>query len=290
MQINIAAVQFRLKSIHSKEEFFRQVEDYIQQALTHEPHFIVFPELFTAELAAIQPKAPFEVVRDINDYLPDYLDFFTRYSKQYQVYIVAGTIIVKDDGGDYVNRAYLFRPDGTNVYQDKIHLTQWEALEWDLKQGNELHVFDTEHGKVSLLTCYDIEFPELSRYAVSKGAVILFSPSSTASRQGLYRVKSCAKARAIENQCFVVVTGTTGTIDEMPDFKNNFTTGGIYAPCDAYFPSEGVIAEGIENEEMIVSGAVDMEALHLSRSTLTNISTPLLKNMRNDLYSVEFKA
>lgn len=289
MQINIATVQYRLKDITSKQQFVRQVEGYIAEALKHEPHFIVFPELMTAQLSTIEPKASYDAVRDADAFLDDYLGLFAKCSQQYQVYIVGGTMIVKNDRGEYVNRAYLFYPDGRSVYQDKIHLTQWEKLEWDLKAGKDLHVFDTEYGKVSILVCYDIEFPELSRYVAAKGAIIIFTPSSTASRQGLYRVKSCAKARAIENQCIVVVTGTTGSLDNLPDFKYNYAAGGIYSPCDSFFPPEGVVAEGIENEEMIVFGTVHTDALQKSRNTVTNISTPILKDMRNDLYSVNFK-
>ena len=63
-----------------------------------------------------------------------------------------------------------------------------------------------------MLTCYDIEFPEIVRMAKAKGADVIFCPSCTDDRHGFHRVRYTSHARAIENQVYVVTTGTVGSL------------------------------------------------------------------------------
>ncbi len=89
---------------------------------------------------------------------------------------------------------------------------RWEKEKWKGDAGDQLRVFDTPYGRIAILICYDIEFPELSRKVCEMGADIIFVPSCTDDRQGFLRVRYCCHARAIENQVFVAVTGTVGNL------------------------------------------------------------------------------
>ena len=70
--------------------------------------------------------------------------------------------------------AYLFHPNGKVETQPKLHLTPTEIKEWGMAPGESIQVFETKKGTIAILTCYDIEFPEVVRKVV--GSVqILFS-------------------------------------------------------------------------------------------------------------------
>ena len=62
------------------------------------------------------------------------------------------------------------------------------------------------------MICYDSEFPELARHLVDQGAFLLFVPFCTDERQGYLRVRYCCQARAVENQCYVVISGNVGNL------------------------------------------------------------------------------
>jgi predicted amidohydrolase len=69
--------------------------------------------------------------------------------------------------------------------------------------GDTIQTFDTDCGKIGIVICYDVEFPELSRLMADQGMNILFVPFLTDTQNGYTRVKHCAQARAIENECYV---------------------------------------------------------------------------------------
>ncbi len=121
---------------------------------------------------------------------------------------------LRDDGKLY-NVSYLCRRDGTWDYQSKLHITPDEDQHWGFAGGNDLKVFDTDIGKIGILICYDVEFPELARLQVEKGMKILFVPYWTDTKTGYLRVRRCAQARAIENECFVAISGSVGNIPKV---------------------------------------------------------------------------
>ena len=91
-------------------------------------------------------------------------------------------------------------------------MTRFETEEWNVSPDSDLHVFDTEFGRMAVAICYDVEFPEIARAAAREGAHILAVPSCTDDRQGFLRVRYCAQARAIENQMYVIHASTVGSL------------------------------------------------------------------------------
>ena len=81
-----------------------------------------------------------------------------------------------------------------------------------MKGGNKFKVFETDCAKIGILICYDVEFPELSRLLADEGMEILFVPFLTDTQNAFIRVKHCAMARAIENECFVAIAGSVGNL------------------------------------------------------------------------------
>jgi predicted amidohydrolase len=195
----------------------------------------------------------------------EYLHFFQQQSKEWNITILGGTHICKEDQA-YVNRAHLFFPDGRMEIQDKLHLTPEEQNIWPLVPGEDLHVFDTQWGLMSILTCYDIEFPELARAAADRGVKLILCPSYTDSSFGYHRVRHCAQARAIENQLFVALSGIVGVLAEgRPQVDTGFSQAGVFAPCDRPFTVDGILQVGDPNQDMTVFANVDFAKLHENR-------------------------
>ena len=91
---------------------------------------------------------------------------------------------------------------------EKIHVTPDEQKFWGLSQGSQVKTFDTDCGRIGILICYDVEFPELSRLMADQGMQILFVPFNTDTQNAYNRVRICAQARAIENECYVAIAGS----------------------------------------------------------------------------------
>jgi predicted amidohydrolase len=115
-----------------------------------------------------------------------------------------------------------------------------------------------------------VEFPEAARLLAEGGAQILFVPSCTDERQGFFRVRYCAQARAIENQIYVALAGTVGNLPEVPCMSTHYGQSAILTPSDYHFARDGIAAEGIVNQEQMVISDVDLNLLeeHLVSGTV----------------------
>jgi predicted amidohydrolase len=99
--------------------------------------------------------------------------------------------------GKLYNKCLIFDPEGTYISQPKLHITPAETKYWGISGGHELVILPTPKAKIAVQICYDIEFPEASRYPADQGVEILFVPYCTDHRHGQLRVRYCAQARAI---------------------------------------------------------------------------------------------
>lgn len=284
--VRVCVVQYMMKKIDSFEEFATQCEYFVEVASTYKSDFAVFPEIFTTQLLSfLNEKIPSQAIRKLTDYTEDYIRLFTNLAVKYNVNIIGGSHFVEEDQ-DIYNVAYLFRRDGTIDKQYKIHITPNERKWWGIQAGDEVRVFDTDCGKISMLICYDIEFPELSRIVAAKGANIIFTPFCTDDRNGYMRVRYCAQARAIENQVYTVIAGTVGNLTHAVNMDIQYAQSGIFTPCDFTFPTDGVIGECSPNVEMVVVGDLDLELL---RRTRISGSVTQWKDRRSDLYEIQVK-
>ncbi|WP_261130244.1 bifunctional GNAT family N-acetyltransferase/carbon-nitrogen hydrolase family protein [Bacillus sp. Marseille-Q3570] len=284
--VRITTIQYMMKQIYTFDEFANQVEYYTDVASDYGSDFAVFPEIFTTQLMSyLDEKSPSQAVRRLTEYTEDYIELFTELAVRYNVNIIGGSHFVEEDGKIY-NIAYLFRRDGTIEKQYKLHITPNERKWWGVSPGDKVNVFDTDCGKIAILICYDIEFPELSRYVTDKGARIIFTPFCTDDRQGYLRVRYCAQARAIENQVYTVLSGTVGNLPQTENMDIQYAQSGIFTPSDFTFPRDGIVGECNPNIETVVVGDVDLEILRRHRRSG---SVMQLRDRRRDLYEVIMK-
>ncbi|MCA9240588.1 MAG: carbon-nitrogen hydrolase family protein, partial [Planctomycetales bacterium] len=247
-------------------------------------HFLLLPEMFTAQLFSLLPPEleSQEAVRRLADMTEQYRELCLRMASKHGVYMIGGSHPVLESG-ELRNRAHLFTPSGNIYTQDKLHITSVERSFYGMQPGDELRVFDTPFGRIGILVCYDVEFPELTRLLVKNGVEILFVPFATYERKGYHRVRYCAQARAIENVIYVVLAGCVGNLPQVRSFLINYGQAVVCTPCDFSFPKDGVLAEAEPNFETVVVAELDLNDLAVQR----DIGSVLpLQDARSDLYEV----
>ncbi|CAG7645289.1 Formamidase [Paenibacillus solanacearum] len=284
MKLRVSAVQYHLHTISSFEQFAQQVTHYVKTAEEFESDFVLFPELFTTQLMSIGQGDGSGTALSINE-LPQftdrYMELFGTLARQTGMHLIGGTHIIEEKGRLY-NTAYLFYPDGRIGQQRKLHITPTEVKEWNMAAGDGLHVFDTDKGRIAILICYDMEFPEIVRMARARGADVLFCPSCTDDRHGFHRVRYTCHARTIENQVYVVTTGTVGSLPTVDFMRGNYGQAAIITPNDVPFPPGGLMTVGEINGDMVITGDLDLSLLHQVRE---KGSVTTWRDRRTDLYT-----
>ena len=284
--VRIASVQWQMRSIGSWEDFERQVGYFVDIASDYRCDFVTFPELFTLELLSFTPtRRPEESARKLAEFTPRYLDLMTSLAVKYNVNIVGGSQFAQE-GERLYNIAYLFRRDGSIGKQYKLHITPSERKWWGVTHGDRVEVFETDRGRIAILICYDVEFPEIVRIAAKKGAQILFVPFNTDERHGYLRVRVCAQARCIENHLYVVTSGCVGNLPQVPNADIHYAQSGIFTPADLPFSRDAIAAECNPNIETVVMQDVDVEKLRRHRYGGT---TQNWNDRRKDLYRVTWR-
>lgn len=291
-RVRVAAAQYFVRPVRSFEQFADQVAAVVETAAGYRSRLLVLPEYFTMQLAALhngRRRAIRDYVRDVAGYLPDYLVLLAGLAREHELYIVGGTIPV-EEGGKVYNDCHVFGPSGDYAVQGKLHMTRFEREDWDVQPRDGLKVFDTALGKLAVAICYDVEFPELVRTLALEGVSLLAVPSNTDDRQGFLRVRYCAHARTIENQLYVVHSATVGSLPRVPDLSLNYGQAAILTPSDFTFSRDGVMAQGVFNQEDMVIGELDMQVIEESRTFGTVL--PLYDSRRSEapLYPVEHVA
>lgn len=261
----VSAVQYQMRAINSFNDFARQVEFFVDTSSDYRSDFVLFPEMITLQLLSFLPeKRPGLAIRQLSQFTEQYIELFTSLAIKYNINIIGGSHFTVEDDKLY-NISYLFRRDGTYDKQYKIHITPSEKKWWGVENGDKIKIFNTDKGKIAILICYDAEFPELSRIAVSKGAKIIFVPSNTDDRRGYLRVRYCAQARAIENQVYVIVTGCVGNLPEVANLDVHYSQAAIFTPSDVEFHREAIASEATPNTETMIYQDLDMNLLKRNR-------------------------
>jgi len=269
-RLRVCSLQYYIRPVQSFDQFRDQVVALVDTAVDYECKLIVFPEYFTVQLITLEKlNRPMpEQVRDLARKKPLFLELMADLARKHKVYIVAGTIPTLDEEDEtrVYNDSHIFGPKGDHHWQGKIHLTKWESSDWKVSPRSKLRVFEGEFGRFAVTICYDVEFPEIARAAAREGANILCAPSCTDDRQGFYRVRYCAHARAIENQMYVIHSCTVGSIPMIPAVSLNYGQASILTPSDFPFARDGILAEGLTNTETMVIGDLNLTTIAESRS------------------------
>lgn len=286
-KIRVCASQFFMRKISKWDEFVQIVEFFVDTADEYNCHFLLMPELFTAQLFSTMPPDmdSREATRKLAELTPLYLDLFKKFATERGLYIIAGSHPVLRDGRLY-NVAHLFTPSGNVYTQDKLHITPGERKYFGINPGRDIKVFDTPYARIAIQICYDIEFPEVSRLLKYSGAEILFVPFSTDERKAYYRVRYTAQARAVENSVYVVLSGNVGNLPSIRSYLINYGQSAIFTPSDFAFPMEAKLGEAEPNAETVVISDLDLSNLR-QQNEIGSVRP--MYDMRRDLYDLRAK-
>jgi predicted amidohydrolase len=273
-RIRVASLQYFIRPVLTWDQFRDQIDGLIETAEDYHCRLIVFPEYFTVQLLTLgNVKRPMQdQIRELSKQVPRFVEMMGKLAKDNNLYIVAGTIPTLDEKENVIrNECYFFGPTGRHGMQGKIHMTRFETEDWIVHPHEQLRVFETQFGRVAITICYDVEFPEIARAAARMGANILIVPSCTDERQGYLRVRYCAQARAIENQMYVIQSCTVGSLPMVPAVSLNYGQASILTPSDFPFSRDGILAEGVPNQESMVIGELNLQTITESRDSGTVI-------------------
>ena len=284
--VRLGLVQWKMRVFHSMEEMFQQIEYFVDAISSYKSDFALFPEYFNAPLMADFKHLPeAEAIRTMAQYTNEIANFFSRLAVTYNVNIITGSMPLYENE-ELKNIGYVCHRNGTMEVFYKLHITPDEEKFWGLKGGNQLQTFETDAGIIGVLICYDVEFPELPRLLSEEGMQILFVPYATDTQNSYLRVRCCAQARAIENECFVAITGSVGNLPQVENMDLNYSQSAVFTPSDFSFPSNGIKSEATPNTEMILISDVDLkllDELHVYGSVRN------LKDRRKDFYELKRK-
>ena len=286
--VRVATIQYQQRRVASFEEFATQVEFFVDVASDYRADFVVFPELFTLQLLSVEnrPLSPANSLKALTSYTDRLRQLLSELAVRYNINIVGGSHPTIADDGDVHNICCIALRDGSLHTQEKIHITPNERTWWGIKGGDVARVIPTDCGPIGVLICYDSEFPELARHLIDQGALILFVPFCTDTREGYLRVRYSCQARVIENQCYAVLSGNVGNLPGVNNFDIQYSQSCILTPCDFPFARDGVAADTTPNVEQVAFADLRLDTLATARSegTVQN-----LKDRRHDLYQLRWR-
>ncbi len=283
--VRVSCVQWKMRVFSSLEDFLQQVENYVRSQAAYTSDVVLFPEFFNVPLTSLTPDLdPKEAMQELALLTPQIVARIAAMAVEYGINVAAGSLPVLDKNTLF-NVAYLCHRDGTVDAQYKLHPTPSEKRDWDIRGGNALRAFDTDFGKVGLLICYDVEFPELPRLLSEQGVEILLVPFWTDTKNGYLRVRHCAQARAIENECYVVISGSTGAVPELENVDVQYAQSAIFSPSDFGFPHDAIINETSANIETTLIADLDLAKLQRVKETG---SVRNFADRRRDLYQIKW--
>lgn len=203
--------------------------------------------------------------------------FLSNLAHQYGIYLIGGSIPEKR-GNRYFNTTIAYNPSGEiiGIYR-KIHLfdVDFENLHFQesavLSAGNTPLLIDTPWGKIGILICYDLRFPELIRLYALRGAIMVVVPAAFNSVTGPLHWEVLFRARAIDNQVFLLGASPA------PHPQASYQAYGHSLIVDPM----GRVVEQLGNEEAIIVKEIDRSLVNQARQQL-----PLLKHRRHDLYAL----
>lgn len=207
-------------------------------------------------------------------------DFLSAIAKKLAITLVAGTIPITSNTPDKImNTCLVYSPQGERISRyDKMHLfgfTNADSQESyqesnTIQAGNQVVCFESDIGKIGLGICYDLRFPEFFRSMGQCTLIIL--PAAFTYTTGQAHWEILLRARAIENQCYVLASAQGGK------HQNGRRTWGQSMLINPWGEIVSQLAEG----EGIVSGDINLEAMAQIRRNLPALQHIKIRTSSSD--------
>ena len=278
MQLRVAVVQFEISQF-TPQENLTKAEQFIQRAVLSAADLIVFPEDFLV--------GPLNGRDDLADFDQSYVKHFQQLASQYHIDIVPGSIIEGDESGLYNTAYYIDRSGDIRGRYRKVNL--WLPERSYVTPGNDITVFATRFGKVGLIICWDLMFPEIFRAMVKERVEIVICPSYWCLEDAgngqqfnphaeVMLVNALCIARAFEHEIVLVYANAAGktTLD-----GNKCT---LIGQSQVTVPFKGPLDIVMHNDEAMFVQEVDTAILAIAEESY-EIRSDLQKGLLNSLPS-----
>jgi predicted amidohydrolase len=255
MKLKIAVVQFRIKN-YRPEENLKRAEKFVERAKKSKANIVVFPEDFVT--------GPIEKRTMLADPKHEYRKYFQSLAKRHKIDIVPGSVIEKDSSGLH-NTAYYIASDGkVKARYRKVNL--WHPERKSFTPGRRVSVFGTRYGKVGLVICWDLIFPEIFRKMAARGVEIVICPSYWLAGDAgvglrhnpdaeIESVDSLCVGRAFENEIILVFCNAAGR-PRTADFSEK-----LIGHSQIAVPFKGAVKKLSHNREEMFVQEVDTAIL-----------------------------
>ncbi len=265
--ITLALAQYPIERVAGVNGFAAKLDRLAGEAVSRGADLLMLGEYAAVEIAGHEIAAP-DVAQElaiVARSAPALLEAMREIARRHRLWLLPGTLPMAVDGTAH-NRAPLIDAEGRIAFQEKRIMTRFEAEEWHIGQGAAPSVFETPWGVIGIAICYDIEFPPLVRAAVEAGAWLMLCPSCTDTLAGFNRVRLSARARALENQCYVAIAPTVGVAPWSATLDVNRGYAAAFGPVDRGFPEDGVLARGALDEPDLIITRLDPARLSRVRA------------------------
>jgi predicted amidohydrolase len=191
-KVRLAAVNHRPRGTSSSKENLGQFAKLIDEAALQKADIVCLPEGITQvgtkyQYADVAEPIPGPSTRVLG-----------QEAKKHHLYIVAG--LYERAGKAIYNTSVLIGRDGELVGKYRKVCLPREEIDGGLTPGDEYPVFDTDFGRVAMMICWDVSYPEVARELAAKGAEVILMPIAGGN-------EILVRARAIENQLHLVASG-----------------------------------------------------------------------------------
>lgn len=259
--LRILAVQMR-SEIGDKEANFSKIENILKNNIQKYPgvDVIILPEVWTV---GWKPSVFVESAEDLNN--SKTLKFLSDIAKKYDINIICGSFITKR-GEKYFNTCPVINKQGELIATyDKMHLFSYYGCDEGtfVENGSSPKIIEINGVKIGLSICYDIRFPEIYRAYRKAGADVLVNMAAWPKSRAVHW-EVLSRARAIENQCFMVAVTQSGLIEENEN-------GGEYnlGHSRVIDYSGEVISEIKNDEEGVMFASLEFEEMYEFREKCT---------------------
>ncbi len=267
--LKVAAAQYPITQFESLEDWVQHTTEWVEEAVALQAEILCFPEYGSMELSSLveNQNDPSTQVVQMQVLHKDFLATYTELATDNEVVIITPSFPVKE-GNKYVNRAYVIDTKGNVHHQDKLFMTRFEDEEWNISSGEKILTnFSYKDTTFGIQICYDSEFAIGAQLLAKEGMEILFAPSCTETIRGATRVHVGCRARAMENQCYAIVSQTIGLSEWSPAVDINYGYAAHYSTPDNGQPEEGIYAIGTANEEGWKIFDLDLSTLRQTRKS-----------------------
>jgi predicted amidohydrolase len=254
MKKKVAVIQ--LTSVLDYKENLDKLSLFLREAKDQKAEIAFLPECFYSMSNGVDPS-PFQVHRE-----NEHFDNIRALAKKHQIYLIGGTAATSFKRGS-INRAYNFDPDGADLgHYDKVHLfsCDFKTPKGEHKKidegdiyipGNESKLIEADEIKIGLGVCFDLRFAEMAAEYKAKGAQVLTYSSAFTVPTGKAHWEVLLRARAIENQCFVIASAQWGRNNE------NISTYGHSMVIDPW----GKVLANAEEGEKVICTTIDLSQI-----------------------------